>query len=305
MGGTMNNDQSIVDLRTLEPTLTFIEHLVPRDGHHLYVREYKGTGPALVLLHGFPDNLHIYDRVIPILVAAGRHVIAFDFLGFGASDKPASYGYSFDQQRGDLEAVLNFLKVDQAVLVAHDASGVVAINFALSHPERVSTLCLSNTFYVVTPTLRFPELIVLCSTPHLAALAEAMLSDPNQVGFLLNFQLHQLQLGAPQEQKDIFENVLKPIIVHNFFQDPSAGPAFAKMTADIQPQIKVNNEHLAELGRLTVPVKVIWGQSDAYLNTGVAEDFVARFPGASLHLLDAGHWLMLDLPEEFAKELLA
>ena len=67
---------------------TFIEHRVPHGGGSLYVRDFAGEGPAFVLLHGFPDNLHIYDDLVPHLVAAGRRTVAFDFLGFGASDKP-------------------------------------------------------------------------------------------------------------------------------------------------------------------------------------------------------------------------
>ena len=47
-------------------------------------------------MHGFPDNLHIYDYLIPHLVARGRRVVAFDFLGFGEFDKPAGFfGSSF------------------------------------------------------------------------------------------------------------------------------------------------------------------------------------------------------------------
>ena len=45
-----------------------------------------GRGPAIVLMHGFPDDLHLYDRLVPEL--AGRRVVSFDFLGWGASDKP-------------------------------------------------------------------------------------------------------------------------------------------------------------------------------------------------------------------------
>ena len=55
----------------------------------LYVRDYAGAEPAFVLMHGFPDNLHIWDDLIPHLTASGRRVVTFDFLGFGASDKPA------------------------------------------------------------------------------------------------------------------------------------------------------------------------------------------------------------------------
>ena len=66
----------------------FTEHRVQRDRGSLYVRDFPGSGPAFVVLHGFPDNSHIYDDLIPHLVSAGRRTVAIDFLGFGASDKP-------------------------------------------------------------------------------------------------------------------------------------------------------------------------------------------------------------------------
>ena len=105
---------------------SFIEHYVPREQGRVYVRDYAGTGPAFVLMHGFPDNLHIYDELIPHLVAAGRWVVTFDFLGFGASDKPAGANYGFKQRQNDLEA----LHLDKIVPVGHDAGGPAAINFA-------------------------------------------------------------------------------------------------------------------------------------------------------------------------------
>ena len=117
-------------------TQTFTEHRVARDTGSLYARDYAGTGPAFVLMHGFPDNLHIYDDLIPHLVAAGRRVVAFDFLGFGMSDKPGS-GYSFVQQMGDLKAIVEALSLERIVPVAHDSSGPTGVNYALAHPDRV------------------------------------------------------------------------------------------------------------------------------------------------------------------------
>ena len=63
---------------------SFTEHYVSRGQGRVYARDYSGLGPAFVLMHGFPDNLRIYDDLIPYLVAAGRRVVTFDFLGFGA-----------------------------------------------------------------------------------------------------------------------------------------------------------------------------------------------------------------------------
>ena len=102
----------------------FIEHRVSRTKGRLYARDYAGTGPAFVLMHGFPDNLHIWDDLIPHLAAGGRRIVTFDFLGFGASDKPTGTAYSFKQQLGDLEAVVEGLGLGKIVPVAHDSSGM-------------------------------------------------------------------------------------------------------------------------------------------------------------------------------------
>lgn len=52
-----------------------------------------GAEPAVVLLHGFPDDMHLYDWVLPDLTGR-RRVITFDFLGWGDSDKPAGHAYT-------------------------------------------------------------------------------------------------------------------------------------------------------------------------------------------------------------------
>jgi haloalkane dehalogenase len=88
---------------------------------HLHARDYAGEEPAIVLLHGFPDNQHLYDRLVPEL--ARRRVVTFDFLGWGRSDKPAGYTYTASNQTGDLDAVITHLQLASVVLVAHDASG--------------------------------------------------------------------------------------------------------------------------------------------------------------------------------------
>jgi pimeloyl-ACP methyl ester carboxylesterase len=127
--------------------IKFSEHLIPRGEGKVYARDYAGTGPAFVLMHGFPDNLHIWDDLIPYLVASRRRVVTFDFLGFGASDKLPGATYSFKQQLGDLESVVEALGLDRIVPVAHDSSGAAAINFTLAHPARVESLCSSVTLF--------------------------------------------------------------------------------------------------------------------------------------------------------------
>jgi len=286
---------------------SFTEHLVQREQGKVYARDYAGAGPAFVLLHGFPDNLHIYDALIPHLVAAGRRVVAFDFLGYGASDKPAGASYGFRQQLGDLKAIVEALHLEKIVPVGHDAGGPAAINFAIDHPDRVASLCILNTFYNAAPTLRLPELIELFATPGLKALTKAILESPEQLAWVLRFQQKKFLEALPEEYKASFESVLAPIINNNFNFGRAAGsgPAFAQMTAQVFEEATRNSQRIPEMEALDIPVKLIWGNADLALNAGVAEDLQTHFKHASLAVLPAGHWLQVDMPEAVAREMLS
>ena len=133
---------------TLRPgvKMAYQETFVQRDHHRIYVRDHPGAEPAIILMHGFPDNVHLYDLLSPYL-SPPRRVVLFDFLGWGSSDKPSGYPYTTDNQVGDLDAVITQLGLGQVVLVAHDASGPPAIDWALAYPERVAGLVLLNTYY--------------------------------------------------------------------------------------------------------------------------------------------------------------
>ena len=118
---------------------------IPRAGYRIAAFVHPGRGPAIVLCHGFPDNHHLYDSVVPLL--KGHEVVTFDFLGWGQSSKPTHYSYTFAGQEQDLNAVIQGLHLGRVVLVAHDASVPAVLNWALDHPDRTASIILSNGFY--------------------------------------------------------------------------------------------------------------------------------------------------------------
>ena len=61
---------------------------VSREAYRLHVEVVPGTGVPVVLMHGFPDSTHLYDRLLPHFTGR-RPVVRFYFLGWGRSDKPA------------------------------------------------------------------------------------------------------------------------------------------------------------------------------------------------------------------------
>ena len=286
------------------PSPAFTEHRIARDRGSVHVRDFPGNGPAFVLLHGFPDNSHIYDDLIPHLASAGRKIVTIDFLGFGASDKPVGSHYSFAQQLGDVEAVVAALSLDTIIPVGHDAGGPAVVNFALKHPERTAAVTLMNAFYGAAPGLRVPELIALFSNKELSALSLHFLASPQQFAWLLDFQRNQLAKVLTETQKVRYFELLGPIIDDNFRQRPSAAPAFARMTFQLTDEVAANTARLVEFRRSDVPLLLIWGKADPYLHLSVAEHMRSQARHASLHALDAGHWPQIDAAAEVARIML-
>ena len=70
---------------------------VHREDHRLYLRDNQGSERAIILMHGFPDNLHLYDRAVPLL-AEGRRVVMFGFLGWGTVRQAGRYAHTASNQ---------------------------------------------------------------------------------------------------------------------------------------------------------------------------------------------------------------
>jgi pimeloyl-ACP methyl ester carboxylesterase len=110
------------------------------DGIELDVLD-EGAGPAVLLLHGFPDSSHLWRHQVPALAGAGLRVIAPDLRGFGASDRPERVeDYRISRSVADLLAVLDELGVERARVAAHDWGAGVAWLLAALHPDRVERL---------------------------------------------------------------------------------------------------------------------------------------------------------------------
>jgi haloalkane dehalogenase len=297
------------DSTTTEPnnrvdsTPPFAEHRVSRKNGKVYARDYKGDGPAFVLMHGFHDNLHIWDDLVPYLINSGRRVVTFDFLGFGASDKPAAVAYTFQQQLGDLEAVVEELGLGKIVPVAHDASGMAAINYALARPAGVDSVIMLNSVYAEDSSVIWPELVGLFATKGLQALALSMAQDPEQFVWLLKWQQQQFLQALPEVQKPRFSAFLAPLMRDNFLVPPSSGPAFVQLAAQFLDALGQNATRLPQLEALDVPVKLIWGQFDPYLTVVMAERRKAHLKHPSLTIVPAGHWLQIDEPKQVAEAM--
>jgi pimeloyl-ACP methyl ester carboxylesterase len=271
---------------------------VPVDGSRLWVGDQPGEGTPIILMHGFPDNHHLYDRLLPHL--AGRRVVMFDFLGWGDSDKPTDHAYTASAQVEELDRVIKALGLDRVILVAHDASGPPAIDWALAHPDRVERLVLLNTYYSEMPSVRAPEAIWVFSTPGVRRVARWVTS---QFGNRLFRRMYFWQVGRFFHDPAVRDEYL-PVLYEQFERQPSAQNAFYGLNEDLRGTLRHGTTRVPELRRFDRPVRVVFGEDDPYLNAEVARDIARLFPNAELRLIArARHFVQMDEPARVAAEI--
>ena len=262
----------------------------------IFVSEIPGEDPPIVLMHGFPDDRHIYERLLPLLNPS--RAVGFDWHGYGRSERCELGGFSLQEHVCELETVLDALDIDRAVLVGHDASGPDAVSFAVAHPERITHLVLLNTIFGHSPSRRLPEMIRLLADSALTPLADAMINDEAQRLWLLQFTADHWDVDAA-DPKGVAVNSILP----QFFgtaDQPDALVAIRAWTAVLFASLNEQDELVdsGALGDLKVPVSVIFGGSDRYLGPSLAEEMAGLFTEPALHIVPgASHWPQHDQPQ--------
>lgn len=134
---------------------------VEANGIRLHLVE-QGTGPLVLLCHGFPESWYSWRHQLGALAAAGFHAVAPDMRGYGRTDRPeAADQYTLLHLVGDMVGLLDALGAEQAVIAGHDWGAPVAWHAALLRPDRFrAVIGLSVPFIPrgpVRPTTRMPR----------------------------------------------------------------------------------------------------------------------------------------------------
>ncbi len=118
-------------------------HFVEIDGATVHYQEFgDAANPTLILIHGYSASTYVWEKSAPLLADKDFHVIAVDILGFGYSEKPASFDYTIASQARMIERLMDRLGIGRATLVGSSYGGAVASSVALDYAERVEKLVL-------------------------------------------------------------------------------------------------------------------------------------------------------------------
>jgi pimeloyl-ACP methyl ester carboxylesterase len=267
-----------------------------RDGAHVhYVDEGPRDGEPVVMLHGVPTWSYLYRRFIPPLVENGYRAIAYDHLGFGRSDKPASTdAYSLGRWIAHLGALVDELGLEKVTLVMHDWGGPVGLGWAVDNVERVKRLVLFNTSTGAVDEGVAPPPYLLLRTP---LLGDVLTRGVNAFRLAL--------LYAADLDEDAKAAYSKPHPSWKTRAGLAAAPRLLPFDAG-NPSRPIVDHTADELGRLySKPTLILWGMKDPILRPHILRNLRDRIGQTEVRELEeASHFVQEDAPERIVGYLL-
>jgi pimeloyl-ACP methyl ester carboxylesterase len=264
--------------------------------HAIFVR-LMGEGPQITLLHGFPSSSHDWAKIAPAL-ASEHSLLLLDFLGFGASDKPADHEYSLHEQADIVEAVWAHAGIGASALIAHDYAVSVTQELLARRGEGRLQVDLRSV-HLLNGGL-YPDL-------HRPQPTQIALLDPDQ-GPQLSALLNE----------ELFVAGLRPTFAESYDAGADSADIWRATSREhgeriahlliryISDRQRHGERWVGALESAEVPLAFVWGMLDPVSGAHMAERIAERLPRAPLLALeDVAHWPPLEAPERVAAAVLA
>jgi pimeloyl-ACP methyl ester carboxylesterase len=264
----------------------------------VFVRRLPGPDAAtpITLLHGFPSSSHDWAKVAPAL--AERHpLLACDFLGFGASEKPREHEYSLIEQTDLVQALWDREGVRETILVAHDYAVSVAQELLARRAEGALGAELLAV-HLLNGGL-YPGV-------HRRQPTQDALLDPEQgprIGELMN--------------EELFVAGVRPTFAEGYDAAADSAEMWRAMEREggqrighlliryILDRERHEDRWVRALEQTGVPLSFVWGMLDPVSGAHMAERIRERLPDAPLlALADVAHWPQLEAPSRVTGALL-
>jgi pimeloyl-ACP methyl ester carboxylesterase len=286
-------------MRSWEPPETLEMLRLRTNGVELHaVAAGPADRPLVILLHGFPEFWYGWRHQLTPLAAAGLRVVAPDQRGYNLSDKPAGIAaYRLDALADDILGLADSLGRRHFAVVGHDWGGVVAWHLAARNPKRITRAAILNA-------------------PHPATLWRYASGHPHQLvksWYVAYFQLPllpelSLRAGGFWTLRRVLRQSSRPgtfsaddsAVYRQAWAQPGALGAMLNWYRALRHAIATPPPT-----RIGVPVRVIWGDRDAFLDKGLAEAGIALCDqGEIFHLRGASHWVQHEAADDVNRLLL-
>jgi haloacetate dehalogenase len=285
----------------------FISTQHASDGEILISYQMGGSGPPLLLLHGFPQTKMIWHRVAPAL-AKHFTVIASDLRGYGASSKPQGLAdhstYSKRAMASDQAQLMNALGFSHYGVLGHDRGGRVAHRLALDYGKQVNKLMVLD----ISPTLAMYEQTSMqfaSSYWHWFFLIQKAPIPETMIGANTEFFMKQfmggrhagLSIFAPECWQEYVLAMSDPACLHAMCEDYRAAASI---------DLEHDRQTIAQKQLLEMPVRVLWGefgQVNACFKP--LEDWQKLGTDVSGQILQSGHYIPEEIPEGLIAEALS
>jgi pimeloyl-ACP methyl ester carboxylesterase len=278
-----------------EPTRRWLAsgHHLEIEGKRIFIYE-RGSGTAILMLHGFPTSGYDWRGVIDRL-AKGYRCVALDFPGYGLSDKPAAYSYSLFQQTNVAEGLTNALDVGEAHIVSHDVGTSVHTEMLARDQEGgLSFRILSSTFLngsvlqdlaTITP---FQKLLASNQT-----LPQAMgISDNLAAGYIDGIRSVMKRPDCLSED-DI-------VVMNDLIAYQEGNRRLPALSLYMRERYIHRDRWIGALKRAS-PVQFIWADGDPVANVEMGRTLSKEVPQAKYtELAGLGHFLLMEDPETVA-----
>jgi non-heme chloroperoxidase len=241
-----------------------------------YAEQGDPDGQPIVFLHGYTDSWFSFSRLLPLLPSR-YHAFAVSQRGHGDSERPDCC-YGINDLVADVVAFLDAVGVEQATVVGHSGGSFTARGVAETHPERVARLVLIGS--AVTPLKQ--------ETRELQA-AVHTLEDPVPAEFAREFQASTVHVPLPEAffERAVAESLKLPARVWKSALDGLLA-----------------GDDVGDLGRITAPTLLIWGDRDEFFFQEEVEALAAAIPGVRLLTYpETGHAVQWERPERVASDL--
>lgn len=252
----------------------------------------QGTGPLVVLCHGWPESWYSWRHQIPALAAAGFRVVAPDQRGYGLSFKPPQISaYAVGNLVADVIAIADELGHDKFHLAGHDWGAAVAWATALLFPNRLKKLAILNV-------------------PHPAVFMRTIRTNPRQMRrswYMAFFQLPRLPewrfssnnfaLGTGSLVSSSRPGTFTADDLDQYRKAWSTPGTVTAMLNWYRAFFRAKPVLPRDL-QVHVPTRILWGQRDMFLLPEMAQESVAFCDSAELtYFPEATHWLQHEEPD--------